>query len=37
MKMPASVSSKKKVKASRGLVEPIQENLLGRRSTSGWK
>ena len=37
MNGPHSVSWKMKVKASSGLVEPIQVNLFGRRSTSGWK
>ena len=37
MKMPFGVSRKKNVKASNGRVEPIQENLFGRRSTLGLK
>ena len=37
MNGPHSVSWKMKVKASSGLVEPIQANLLERRSTSGSK
>ncbi len=36
MNGPHSVSWKMKVKASSGLVEPIQVNLFGRKSTSGW-
>ena len=35
MKMPCSVSRKKKVKASNGRVEPIQEKKFGRKSTLG--
>ena len=35
--MPSGVSRKKYLKASSGLVEPSQVNLLGRRSTLGWK
>ncbi len=35
MNGPYSVSWKMKVKASSGRVEPIQANLLERKSTSG--
>ena len=37
MKMPYLVSRKKKVKASKGRVDPIQVNLFGRRSICGLK
>ncbi len=37
MNGPHSVSWKMKVKASSGLVEPIQANMLARTSTSGSK
>ena len=37
MRMPCGVSSKAKVKASKGQVEPIQTNLFGRQSIVGPK